>query len=423
MRKIFIILLFPYFLEAQNMSVLFSALKSHAQIKADVLLVKKSELQKEKAQSALYPKIDLVATYDNYNEATGMLPVPPNQLIGMIKDQSVGQPFSNNIYKGGAKFSMPLFVKSIFSAAKKAEAMQKSAKARKHINLLQNEALIVGANADFKYLVSLSKAIESKRDSLLETKKSIQIKVDNGRVPASWLYKIDDSLNEIAIEQNSIELQKKKAISLIESLTGIHLSKPLSMRYDQKLEKGTFVSLKPLQEKIEADAIDVEMQKEKLYPSLYAHGSYMFSTAKAYNNNKDVNEEYGNIGVVLNIPIFQMNQYSSIDLAKVELQSSRIELQKLKDKLDADVRMLEESLSLLEHSIELYKKSIQNKQKLLDIAKVSYSNEVIPTEEYLRYEDALVMQKAKLYKTEATKWQILMQLAVIYANNIEEMVK
>jgi len=423
MRKIFIILLFPYFLEAQNISVLFSALKSHAQIKADVLLVKKSELQKEKAQSALYPKIDLVATYDNYNKATGMLPVPPNQLIGMIKDKDVGQPFSNNIYKGGAKFSMPLFVKSIFSAAKRAEAMQKSAKARKHINLLQNEALIVGANANFKYLVSLSKAIESKRDSLLETKKNIQIKVDNGRTPASWLYKIDDSLNEIAIEQNSIELQKKKVISLIESLTGIHLSKPLSMRYDQKLEKGTFVSLKPLQEKIEADAIDVEMQKEKLYPSLYAHGSYMFSTAKAYNNNKDVDEQYGNIGVVLNIPIFQMSQYSSIDLAKVKLQSSRIELQKLKDKLNADVRMLEESLDLLNHSIELYKKSIQNKQKLLDIAKVSYNNEVIPTEEYLRYEDALVMQKAKLYKTKATKWQMLMQLAVIYANNIEEMVK
>jgi len=423
MKKVLFALALPWLLEAQSIPELFDALKSHAQIKSDTMLVKKSEMQKKMVNSSLYPKIDLFASYDNYNEATGMLPVPPNKLLDMVQDQTVAQPFSNNIYKAGAKFSMPLFVKSIYTTAKKAEAMQRSAKAKKRINILQNEALIVGANANFLYLVSLTKALNGKEKSLLETKKTIQIKVDNGRSPASALYKINDSLNEIAISKNNIELQKKKLISTIESLTGVHLNAPVAMQQTATFEKGAFGSLKPLQEKVKADRINMQAQKEKLYPALYAHGSYVYSTGKAYNNDKDVNEEYGNVGILLNIPILEMNQYDSISLAKIELQSTEIELEKVRDELNSEAQMLETSLPLLDNSLKLYTQSVQNKKKLLAIAKVNYNNGRLSTEEYLRYEDAVVTQEANLYKTHATKWQTLMRLAVIYANNIEEMVK
>jgi len=423
MKKIALALVLPWLLEAQSIPELFDALKSHSQIKSDTMLVKKSEIQKEMANASLYPKIDLFASYDNYNEATGMLPVPPNTMIGMVKDPTIAQPFSTNIYKAGAKFSMPLFVKSIYSTAKKAEAMQRSAKAKKQINILKNEALIVGANANFLYLVSLKKALEGKEKSLQETKKTIQIKVDNGRSPASALYKINDSLNEISISKNNIELQKKKLISSIASLTGIYLDTPVTMKQIENYHKGSFGSLQPLQEKIKADKINMKAQKEKLYPALYAHGSYVYSKAKAYNNDENINEEYGNVGLLLNIPLLEMNQYSSISLAKIELQSSEIELEKARDELTSEAQMLEASLPLLDNSLKLYTQSIQNKKKLLAIAKVNYNNGRLSTEEYLRYEDAVVTQEANLYKTEATKWQTLMRLAVIYANNIEEMVK
>ncbi|HFB53805.1 MAG TPA: hypothetical protein ENJ67_03655, partial [Sulfurimonas autotrophica] len=68
-------------------------------------------------------------------------------------------------------------------------------------------------------------------------------------------------------------------------------------------------------------------------------------------------------------------------------------------------------------------KSIQNKEKLLKIAKVNYNSGRLSTEEYLRYEDDVVSAKAKLYEAKAQKWQTQMELAVIYANNIEEMVR
>jgi outer membrane protein TolC len=373
--------------------------------------------------SSLYPKIDLFASYDNYSTATGMVPVPPNQLLDMVKDQSIAQPFSTNIYRVGANFSMPIFVKSLYTTADKAEAMQRSAEAKKHINILKNEALIVGANANFLYLVSLKKALEGKEKSLQETHKTLQIKVDNGRSPASALYKINDSLNEVAIAKNNIDLQKQKLISSIESLTGVRLVEPVSMEHIGKYEEGSFDSLKPLQEKIKADRASKKAQKERLYPALYAHGSYVYSRGEAYNNDKDVDERYGNIGLLLNIPLLEMNQYDSIALADVSLRASEVELEKMRDELRAEAKMLSSSLSLLENSQKLYTRSIENKKELLKIAKINFSSGRLSTEEYLRYEDAVVVQEANLYKTEATQWQTEMRLAVIYANNIEEMVR
>ena len=423
MKKLIVALTLPWLLEAQSIPTLFDALKSNAHVKVDTIVIKKSEVHKDMVNASLYPKIDVFASYDYYNEATGMLPVAPNDLLAMVQDQSVAQPFSENIYRAGAKFSMPLFVKSIYTTAKKAEAMQKSAEAKKEINILKNEALIVGANANFLYLVSLKQALDGKEKSLLETQKTLEIKVKNGRSPASVLYKINDSLNEIAIAKNNINLQEQKLISTIGSLTGITLEEPVNMQQTADFSKGTFASLKPLEEKLQADSISIKAEKEKLYPALFAHGSYVYSTADAYNNGKSVNETYANVGLVVNIPLLEMHQYDAISLAKLELQSSQTELQKLRDELTAQAKMLENSLHLLENSHKLYTKSVENKNKLLAIAKVNYESGRLSTEEYLRYEDAVVVEKANLYKTEATKWQTLMQLAVIYANNIEEMVK
>ena len=423
MQKILLVLSIASIMYAQSMPELFSALKSHSQTKLDEMLVTKSEIYEDLATSQLYPKVNLFATYDNYSSPTGLLPIPPNELLPMVQDPTVAQPFSNNIYKVGANFSMPLFVKSIYTSADKAKAVQKSSKAKKHINLLKNEAIIVGANANFLYLVEFNKSLDAKEKSLKETQKTLQIKVDNGRASASALYKINDGLNQIAIAKNNIELQKKSIISTVESLTGIALDKPVAMSRVGSYVKGDLASLRPLREKIHADRLGVKEEKEKLYPSLFAHGNYAYSRADAYNNDETVNENYGNIGITLNIPLLTMSQHDNIALSKIEVQSGELELTKLSDELNAQAKMLESSLPLLDNSKKLYNKSIEDKNKLLEIAKLNYKSGRLSTEEYLRYEDDVVSEQAKLYKTEATIWQTQMQLAVIYANNIEEMVK
>ena len=424
LKKILILLGMPLAIYAHTLPELFGALKSHSQTLSDDMTVKKAEIYKELANSKLYPTINLFASYDNYSSPTGMIPVPPNELMPMVKQPNIAQPFSYNIYRSGAKISMPIFIKSIFTMADKAQAMQKSAKAKKHINLLKNEALIVGSDANFLYLVSLKKSLDAKEKSLKETKKTLQMKVDNGRASASSLYKIDDGLNQINIAKNNIELQKQKIISVIKSLTGITLTSPIEMQIKGSVKTTKqLASLEPMRTKIQADRLEIKAQTEKLYPSVFAHGSYTYSKGVSYNNYKDTNEEYGDVGVVINIPLLTMSQYDEIDIAKLEVRSNEVELQKLTDELEAKAQMLKNSLSLLDDSISLYEKSIKNKQQLLNIAKLNYKNARLSTEEYLRYEDDVVSAKATLYKAKAQKIQTQMQLAVIYANNIEEMVK
>lgn len=423
LKKVLITLSMPLIIYANTLPELFDALKSHSQTLSDEMLVKKAQIYQDLADSKLYPTINLFANYNNYSSPTGMLPVPPNEMLPMIQNSNIAQPFSYNIYSGGASVNMPIFIKSIFTMSEKAEAVQKSAKAKKYINLLKNEAIIVGNNANFLYLDALKKALDIKEKSLLETKKTLKIKVQNGRSPASSLYKINDGLNQISIAKNNITLQNKKIISTIKSLTGITLHKPIQMQLIDNIQVTQLDSLEPIRKKIQANKLEIKAQSEKLYPSIYAHGSYIYSKAESYNNHKDINEDYGNIGVTINIPLLDMNQYDEINIAKLEVKSNELELQRVTDELGAQAEMLKDSLPLLDNSIALYKQSIQDKQKLLKIAKQNYKSGRLSTEEYLRYEDDVVSAEANLYKAQAKKVQTQMQLAVIYANNIEEMIK
>ena len=401
MKRILLALSVPYLLSAHTLPELFTALKNHSQTRSDEIAIEKAGIANSQATSKLYPKINLYGTYDHYTDPTGMLPVAPNELLAMVKDQSVGQPFSQDIFRAGANFTMPIFVKSIYTMADKAEAMQKSAKAKKKINLLKNEALIVGSNANLQYLEALNHSLEMKETSLLETKKTLQIKIDSGRAPESARYKIDDGLNQIAISKNNIALKRSQLISNIEAITGITLDAAIPMEEAADVQSGELASLKPLQEKIKATKLGIRAEKEKLYPSLVAHGNYSFSTGQAYNNDARVNEQYGNIGLFLNIPLLAMDQYDAVEKSDLEVRSDELELEKMRDELSAKATMLQHSLPLLDNSVTLSQQSIENKKRLLEIAKINYANGRLSTEEYLRYEDDVVDANVKLYKSKA----------------------
>lgn len=424
MKKITLILSIPLFMHAATLSTLFNGLKQHAHTKSDEILVLKSETGQDAVHARLYPKINLFGSYDHYTIPTGMIPLPPNDMLKLVKDPSnPSQPFSNDIMRGGVNFTMPLFVKSLYTMADKAEALQKSAKAKKRINLIRNEAVIVGANANLLYLKSLTRSLNAKERSLRETQRTVKLKVSTGRSPESALYKINDQLNQISIAKNNIEIQSKAIISTIQSLTGIALSQPVSMKKISNIHVGEITALDPIKEKLRAQHLGAKAEKEKFYPSVNLHGSYVYSQGEAYNTGSDMHEKYGNIGVNISMPLFAMDQHESLALARLEVRSAQIELDKQREELQAQAEQLHASLPLLKRSKQLYQKSIKDKEKLLKIAKVNYQSGRLSTEEYLRYEDAVVAQKANLYKTIATEWQTLVQLAVIYGNNIEELVR
>ena len=99
------------------------------------------------------------------------------------------------------------------------------------------------------------------------------------------------------------------------------------------------------------------------------------------------------------------------------------ELDRMRMEFTAQASQLENSLEIINKSEELYKQSILDKEELLNIAKVGYKSDRMSIEDYLKYEDDLLLEESNLYKIQAQKWETLMKLAVIYGNNIEEIVK
>ena len=121
--------------------------------------------------------------------------------------------------------------------------------------------------------------------------------------------------------------------------------------------------------------------------------------------------------------LFDSSKSTASQEAKLAYLQEKRHYEETEHTLTVQARQLRREILLLKRSQKLAHKSIENQQRLLNIAKVSLENESITQEEYLRYEDALANAKANLYKIVAQKWQDIAQLAVIYGNNLKEIVK
>ena len=425
-KQLLFLLLFPTVLQAQeigNMAQLFDSLKTHPATQGDEIRIEQAIAGKVLAYSKLYPNIDLLGRYDYASTATGMLPVPPNDLMAMVKDPAIGQPFSENIFRMGATISMPIFVSSIFPLASKAKMMVHSAEDLKIINLLKNEAVLVGANANLFYMQSLEQALDKKKASMLKTKEFVVIKVNNGRTPESALLNISNGISQIDILKNDLLLKREEVTSMVRTLTGIALVQPINMTQSGTFKDGELKALDPLRKKVEADKLNYRAEKGKLLPALVLQGSYSNNSGKAYNNGMNVNNDYTTVGAVVKIPFFAKDQYAQIRKSRLDYEATKNELDQMSLKLSSQALQLQSSLSLLENSIQLYDNSVKELEQLLDIAKVSYQSDQITMEDYLKYEDDVILEKSKLFKAKADKWQTLMKLCVIFGNNIEEIVK
>ena len=412
-----------YAQEVQNIGELFDSLKASPANRASQFAADKALQYKKIANGNLYPEVFAFGKYDYSDIPSGMLPVPPNDLIKMVQNPSVAQPFSENILRGGVNLSMPLFVKSVYTMAAKAQKMYEAATLKAAIELQKNEAVLVGANANLIYMENLETAIQSKRRSLEKMKELIEVKVNNGRAPESALLLLNTNINDIELNLMQLQMNREKGRATIYALTNIQLDSAVGLTQNAEFKNGDFVVLEPMEKMIDATRLNARAEKEKLYPALVAQANYVYNHGKSYNNNETVNNDFTTAGLTLKIPIFEKPQYARIKLSNIEVSEQENELEKIQLEITAEATQLEKSLTIIERAIELNKNSILSKQELLDISKESYLKDRMTIEDYLKYEDDLLFEKAKLYQTQAEKWQTLMKLAVIYGNNIENLVK
>ena len=418
-----VLLLAAQLLQANNITMLLNALEKRPQSQLDSIAVEKSTLGEAVLNDKLMPKVDLYAGYEIYSSPNGLLPVPPNELIGMVQDQSVGQPFSKQIMREGLNFSWPIFVKSIYTLKEKARLLHMASKEKKRLNLLQRQAVVVGSVAQLRYLESLKETLQSKKRSIMQTAVSTRVKTESGRAPQSAMYLLQSHIDDLDIAMNTIEQNINLLASKIETLTGIPLNHSVALHLKREVHSGEIFALKPLKSKVQASEKGIKAAHEAYYPTLVTKGNYSYSQADAYNNGASLHENFGSAGLYVTMSLFDSSKGTASQEAKLAYLQEKTHYDQTEHMLKVQAKQLKREIKLLKRSAKLAQKSVINQKRLLNIAKVSIENESITQEEYLRYEDALANAKANLYKINAQKWQDIAQLAVIYGNNLKGIVK
>ncbi len=404
---------------ATTITSLLKAIDKRPQSRLEQLDVDRAALGVEKVTDRMMPKLDGFVGYEIYNRPSSLRPVLPSEM----KNPNASLPFSKNIGRAGLKFSWPLFVQSLYTLKQKAALMQLASQDKKRLSRIQREAKLVGSVAYLKYMESLSRALKTKEHSILATRKKIALMVKEGRTPQSSLLTLDAKINDLKMNRIGIEQQKNRLKATIETLTGISLTHSVRLQQKRDIKKGAIFALAPLQKTLRATQKDINAAKERYYPSVAMKGAYTLSKADAYNTDKSVHTGYGSLGVYVNMPLYDSSHATGVEEAKLNYLKTKSLMADTKERLTVQAKELQREIKLLERSQQLARKNVHNQKALLQIAKVSLSNEVITQEEYLRYEDALANAKATLYQSEAKKWQDIAQLAVIYGNDLKRIVK
>jgi outer membrane protein TolC len=127
--------------------------------------------------------------------------------------------------------------------------------------------------------------------------------------------------------------------------------------------------------------------------------------------------------VAVTVPLFEKPLYTEIERAKVEVKKERFRLAKSSQELSAKAEALRASLPLYERSEALARKSVESQKKLLEYARVAFDTGRIIEEEYLRYEEKLLDAQSRTLEARAKYWQALAELAVLYGNDLSELVE
>ncbi|MBW1637178.1 MAG: TolC family protein [Deltaproteobacteria bacterium] len=407
---------------AMTITDLFAALKKQPITELDTLQIKSAELGVQSVYDRFYPELTGILGYERYSSPTNWRPVVPTETVKILANHGT-LPFSDALARFGGQLSLPLFVKELFSLGNQAESLADSSRIKQQLNLFEHQAVLVTADAHLVHMSSLKKALDSRKISLEKTRDDVANQVRSGRLPESELVRMDEAINLIDLTFNQTMQQESGLRRSIESLTGIFLREPVALTKVNSLSTEVLLALKPLEKNIEASEFGVQAAKDKLYPKVVGTARWFQNYGEGYNTGEDVDGNYGSYGISLQMPIFSKPAYTAIEKAKIDLRREKNRFAKARIELQAKAGDLSRTLGLLDHSKELAQKSVDHERELLKVAKVAYGSGRLVQEEYLRNEEKVLSAEASYYLTEARWWETFATLAVLYGNNLEELVK
>ena len=417
-----LILSIALILNAGEITNLFEAIKKTPDTKIDKVMIQKTQSIKNEVTGSLFPKINLFASVEHFSSPTNIKPLPPTKSkeIGM---QNGGYWFSQNIQKIGFSASMPVFIKNIYDNKKKISYLITATKYQAKLNLLKREALLVTLVSKLNYLYTLKNALIQKRDSIKTTFNAIKVGVKIGRIPAFKALRLKDALNQIKINITDINANIDNVKSQIYKLTQIQINNKIPLQTVSDINKNTFLALKPMQKRQQADIYDTKSKKDAYIPKILLKAQGYRAFANAYNNNEHLALNFASIGIYLNWSVFDKSNNAEIEKSKIENLKDNLLIQKTLKDLNAEVMQINSTLKETKKAIVLTQNSIGIKEELLKGAKEAFKLNTLTVDEYLEYEDDLANAKAKLADLIAQKNSLTANLAFIYGNNLERIFK
>ncbi len=422
MRKHLFVALASLWLHASTLSELFEALRHQPITQIDTKKEQIAKLSWQKATDQLYPTLTLFGSYEHYTSDTNLRPVPPPEANSRIARHEP-LPFAQNIQRLGISATMPIFVKSIYTLRSKLAHLHQAAKLKKRLNLYQNEAIILGAYANLLALHQTRSALLARRHSLQKMRQDIEVAVRSGHKAPIALDKIDSTLANLAIAMQELNIKEAQAKDRIASLVGTPPKKLDPIEQIGTLKEGEFFALKALRQKLAAASKDIALAKDALFPKLLLEGRWSENYAqKDVLFGESLHTGYGEIALKLALPLSKAN-ITDIELAKAKHMQEQSRYAQTRQELRAKAKSLQAQREALQRAIEAAKRKIVSQKALVRYAKTAYRIGRLSEEEYLRYEEGLFFAQADLAKLQAAKWQLLAQLAVIYGNDLERIVR
>jgi len=411
-------------LQATTITELFDAVSEQPSAKVDALGAKMGELGVKKVESNYALKADAFATAMLYSDPTNLLPVDPIK-AGELARNNEAMPFAKNIEKIGVKLSIPLYLAELDNLVKKSKHLAQSAKLKHQLNIFKNEAVVLGSDATLIYLENLLQAMQVRKSSLETTRNILEVGVQSGSMAGIALDKIDESINKLKISINNIEIKRSQVLAQIERLTNIELKQSAPLSVANKLDKENIFALEPLHALVLASQEDLKASKAKRYSpkvALNAMWSENYTTSDV-SKSSSLSADYGYVQVGVSLPLYDTTADSDIELKKVKIMKDKMKLEKTKQELMSQAKDLSRQLGLLETSAQLTQENVSKEEKLLTYAKVAFKEGTMTQEDYLQYENTLLATQASYYQVLAQKWQTIGKLAVIYGNDLKEIIQ
>ena len=385
------------------------------------LSVQESELRKQRATAALFPKLRLFGRAEIYNSPTNLRPVTPTEAGMAAFGESV--PFSEEILRYGLSFEAPVYVYELYVLRRKSNLLRQKAEVDRQLDMLGRQAAVVSLNSALTYLKGLEEAIESRHASLSKTLEDMSLKVKTGRSPESELLKIEKSLNDLDQQRNELSVKRLDTMHEIQALTGIDLSGPVAMTLAKKPSGEFYLPVAAAQINVEAAQKEVERKQAARYPTVSATGFVSGNDGEAYNTDSHIYRSYNQAALVIKIPLFDRYLNTDIDIARIQEQKAQRQLDQVRIDMEALASTLDRKLPVLEKSIDIAEQSIEKSQALLQVAQVAVRSGRMTLEDYLRYESDVLAAQATLYQAQQQRWQVLSQQAALFGTDLKEMVK